>query len=458
MTDIAIRVENLGKRYQLGPSKSGSFRESLSNLFKTENGKRKTENGKGKRETGKNDPSSGLPSPVSDLPSSPSHPEDQPVTSHSESQPSTFNQDFWALQDINFEIKRGEAVGIIGRNGAGKSTLLKILSRITEPTKGRFEIFGRVSSLLEVGTGFHPELTGRENVYLNGTILGMKRREVKAKFDEIIAFSGVEKFIDTPVKHYSSGMQVRLAFAVAAHLEPEILIIDEVLAVGDAEFQKKCLGKMEDVTGEGRTVLFVSHDMNAISTLTKKCVVLEKGTSKFIGETHKGINFYLDSSQSQPGFYIDDRTCSSKPYVKRIQIYTNLPSSTQTNGESIEMEFIISTPIPITGASFSFQITDNKGRKFIHLWVFDHEKPFCREEGEHTLRCIIPNLKLYMGKYYLKTYLTEPPGGEVFQVLENICPFEVVMFGKNRQFQFQPDSCAYTEEAMWEVGVPVLND
>ena len=429
MSDTAIRVENLGKRYQLGAAKSGSFRESMSSLFRRRS------------------------RAESHLASSPQ----QPASSHPASHPASSNQypanqqDFWALQDINFEIKRGEAVGIIGRNGAGKSTLLKILSRITEPTRGRFEIFGRVSSLLEVGTGFHPELTGRENVYLNGTILGMKRREVKAKFDEIVAFSGVEKFIDTPVKHYSSGMQVRLAFAVAAHLEPEILIIDEVLAVGDAEFQKKCLGKMEDVTGEGRTVLFVSHDMNAISTLTKRCVVLEKGVSEFIGKTRKGIDFYLDSSQSQSGIYIDRSISRSKPYVKQIQLYTDLPNNTQTNGKSINIEFTIATPIPITGASFSFQITDNKGRAFVHLWVFDHEKPFCRTEGEHILRCMIPNLRLYMGKYYIKTYLTEPPGGEIFQVLENICPFEVVMFGQARQFQYKLEDCAYVEKARWEV-------
>ncbi len=250
MSEIAIRVENLGKRFQLGGQKSGSFRESISRFF----------------------------------------------------QPNSTSQDteeFWALRDINFEVKRGEAVGIIGRNGAGKSTLLKILSRITEPTQGRFEIFGRVSSLLEVGTGFHPELSGRENVYLNGTILGMKRREVKAKFDEIVTFSGVEKFIDTPVKHYSSGMQVRLAFAVAAHLEPEILIIDEVLAVGDAEFQKKCLGKMEDVTGEGRTVLFVSHNMGAVQALCDKGVLLQKGCITYEGNTGYTIARYLASKKER---------------------------------------------------------------------------------------------------------------------------------------------------------------
>ena len=191
---------------------------------------------------------------------------------------------FWALKDINFEVKKGEVLGIIGKNGAGKSTLLKILSRITEPTGGRIEIYGRIASLLEVGTGFNPELSGRENVYLNGTILGMTKKEIDLKFDEIIDFSGVEKFIDTPVKRYSSGMKVRLAFAVAAHLDPEILIIDEVLAVGDAEFQKKCLGKMHDVAeNEGRTVLFVSHNMSAVQTLCSRSVVLENGCLIFLG-------------------------------------------------------------------------------------------------------------------------------------------------------------------------------
>ncbi|MDD5598414.1 MAG: ABC transporter ATP-binding protein, partial [Victivallaceae bacterium] len=183
-------------------------------------------------------------------------------------------EEFWALKDINFKIEQGDRVGIIGRNGAGKSTLLKILSRITEPTSGKIGMKGRVASLLEVGTGFHPELTGRENIYLNGAILGMTRAEIKKKFDEIVAFAEVEKFLDTPVKHYSSGMYVRLAFAVAAHLEPEILLVDEVLAVGDAQFQKKCLGKMEDVSKEGRTVLFVSHNMAAIRQLCNKGIVL----------------------------------------------------------------------------------------------------------------------------------------------------------------------------------------
>lgn len=202
-------------------------------------------------------------------------------------------EDFWALKDVSFEVKRGDVLGIIGRNGAGKSTLLKVLSRITEPTEGRVELDGRVASLLEVGTGFHPELTGRENIYLNGAILGMTRAEIKGKFDEIVAFAEVDRFLDTPVKRYSSGMYVRLAFAVAAHLEPEILIVDEVLAVGDAEFQKKSLGKMEEVSKGGRTVLFVSHSMAAVSSLTTRCVVLNAGRAVFNGTPAAAIEHYI---------------------------------------------------------------------------------------------------------------------------------------------------------------------
>jgi lipopolysaccharide transport system ATP-binding protein len=207
-------------------------------------------------------------------------------------------EEFWALKDINFEIKEGDRVGIIGRNGAGKSTLLKILSRITEPSSGSIRIRGRVASLLEVGTGFHPELSGRENIFLNGAILGMARAEIRYKFDEIVAFAEVEKFLDTPVKRYSSGMYVRLAFAVAAHLEPEILIVDEVLAVGDAQFQKKCLGKMEDVSkNEGRTVLFVSHSMGVVSQLCNSGILLKNGQISYMGTTRQAIEKYLGSQQ-----------------------------------------------------------------------------------------------------------------------------------------------------------------
>lgn len=206
-------------------------------------------------------------------------------------------EEFWALRDVNFEIRVGEAVGIIGRNGAGKSTLLKVLSRITEPSEGQIEMAGRVASLLEVGTGFHPELTGRENVFLNGAILGMTRAEIRKKFDEIVAFADVEKFLDTPVKRYSSGMYVRLAFAVAAHLEPEILVVDEVLAVGDSQFQKKCLGKMHDVAGEGRTVLFVSHNMNAVRQLCSRAILMRNGTVALDADVESAIEQYLSSGE-----------------------------------------------------------------------------------------------------------------------------------------------------------------
>jgi len=214
---------------------------------------------------------------------------------------------FWALKDVSFEVKQGEVVGIIGRNGAGKSTLLKILSRITEPTSGRAKIYGRVGSLLEVGTGFHPELTGRENIFLNGAILGMRRAEIRNKFDEIVAFAEIEKFLDTPVKRYSSGMYVRLAFAVAAHLDPEILLVDEVLAVGDADFQKKCLGKMHDVSRAGRTVFFVSHNMAAIKALCLRAILLENGQLVADGEQSATIKRYLSSSPSTASVNLADR-------------------------------------------------------------------------------------------------------------------------------------------------------
>ncbi len=231
--------------------------------------------------------------------------------------------EFWALKDVNFTVEQGEVLGIIGRNGAGKSTLLKILSQITPPTTGEIKLRGRVGSLLEVGTGFHPELTGRENIYLNGAILGMRKKEIEKKFDEIVEFAGIGQFLDTPVKRYSSGMYVRLAFAVAAHLEPDILIIDEVLAVGDVEFQKKCLGKMEDVTNkDGRTVLFVSHNMSAIEHLCQKCIYLEKGTIRMIGETRDVVSSYLtDCSVFGSTFLGDRKDRRGNGKIKMLDVY-----------------------------------------------------------------------------------------------------------------------------------------
>ncbi len=262
MSDTVIRVENLSKKYvlshqQTGSSSYNSLRDAIADGAKSLSKKILKPSAK-----------------------------------------KTFNptrEEFWALKDVSFEIKQGDRVGIIGRNGAGKSTLLKILSRIVEPTMGKIAIKGRIASLLEVGTGFHPELTGRENVFLNGAILGMSKEEIKRKFDEIVAFAEIEKFLDTPVKRYSSGMYVRLAFAVAAHLEPEILIVDEVLAVGDSNFQKKCLGKMEDVSNEGRTILFVSHSLDTVTRLCNQAILLNRGTVQFAGKTDKAINVYLKS-------------------------------------------------------------------------------------------------------------------------------------------------------------------
>lgn len=266
------------------------------------------------------------------------------LTNYSREKSNSTKSDFWALENLSFEIKQGDVVGIIGKNGAGKSTLLKILSQITKPTEGVVKINGRIASLLEVGTGFHPELTGRENIYLNGTILGMTRKEVMMKFDEIVTFSGVEKFIDTPVKHYSSGMYVRLAFAVAAHLEPEILIIDEVLAVGDAEFQKKCLGKMKDAASQGRTVLFVSHNLTAVASLCNKGIVLDHGRLLFQGEANTAIQEYYKLSKKDQRN--DIKGDFDNEYIRVVSfIVKPISGDIITVGSGIEFELVFENKI-----------------------------------------------------------------------------------------------------------------
>lgn len=254
-------------------------------------------------------------------------------------------EEFWALKDLTFDVKQGEVVGIIGRNGAGKSTLLKILSRITDPTQGRIRIRGRVASLLEVGTGFHPELTGRENIFLNGAILGMTQAEIKRHFDSIVAFSEVEKFLDTPVKRYSSGMYVRLAFAVAAHLEPEILIVDEVLAVGDVQFQKKCLGKMSEVARGGRTVLFVSHNMSAVKSMTQRCVVLRQGQVICNGPTDEAIGKYLEtpSSGNDAGFIVRNKGKHSTITAVRLLDESGESTDNYVSGRPFSLEIHFTT-------------------------------------------------------------------------------------------------------------------
>ena len=360
MSDIAIKVENLSKKYTIGTKVSGSLRETIVHKWNSLSNK-----------TNSN------------------------------------NEEFWALKDISFEVKQGEVLGIIGKNGAGKSTLLKVLSRITEPTSGRFVMNGRVSSLLEVGTGFHPELTGRENIYLNGTILGMTRKEVKQKFDEIVDFSGVEKFIDTPVKHYSSGMYVRLAFAVAAHLEPEILIIDEVLAVGDAEFQKKCLGKMDSVAKEGRTVLFVSHNMGAVNSLCSNCILLNNGNIVTNNKTADVILKYY-SNENSTAFFEPKTKKIGDSNIELISGWVeNLDGKIQNSfnfNESFNvcMKYkILTEQLSIPVPNFHFYYTDGS-----YAFVSQPASEKVKEKGIYIAKCNIPKFFLNNKTYFVGLAIT----------------------------------------------------
>lgn len=365
-------------------------------------------------------------------------------------------EQFWALQDVSFEVKRGEIVGIIGRNGAGKSTLLKILSRITEPTDGRVTLVGRVASLLEVGTGFHPELTGRENVYLNGAILGMTRAEIRLKFDEIVDFAGVEKFLDTPVKRYSSGMYVRLAFAVAAHLEPEILIVDEVLAVGDAEFQQKCLGKMKDVSRrEGRTVLFVSHNIAAIGELTHRTLLLDAGRIAEIGPTADVISTYLSKKRNTLSYIRPKDVVTRDPHISRAELVTSYPNNLHQQGEPMEVRFWIKHDVPMRKACLSFQIINQFQNAVIHAWALYPDIKFGNEAGESLLVCRFPSLRLNIGQFSIRTYLSEPPGGEFYERLESICAFEVIETEKTRLWDWNAMDCTYHEDWNWVSQEPV---
>jgi len=356
---------------------------------------------------------------------------------------------FWALQDINADIMPGERVGIIGRNGAGKSTLLKIISRITPPTTGEAIIRGRVGSLLEVGTGFHPELTGRENIYLNGSILGLKRAEITKQLDEIIDFSGVEKFIDTPLKHYSSGMQLRLAFAVAAHLESEILLIDEVLAVGDMEFQKKCLGKMEEVSNkDGRTILFVSHDLSAVSSLTQKSILLKNGIFVRKDDTRKVINEY--SSFLKTEFYFQTEAVKDTPTVTSVKLQTSEEGNLQSHGKPLSIEFEISMPQENSpNMALSFQVFNTFNQPVLFNWIFDIENQICRLKGKNYLKFTYENLRLYKGDYYLKVHLAETKGKNKFQEFE-CCNFSVEMIdSKMPEWGWQNNVALFLDEGVW---------
>jgi lipopolysaccharide transport system ATP-binding protein len=316
-------------------------------------------------------------------------------------------EEFWALKDVSFEVKRGEVLGIIGRNGAGKSTLLKILSRITEPSEGRVTLHGRVASLLEVGTGFHPELTGRENIYLNGAILGMTRREISAKFDEIVAFAEVEKFLDTPVKHYSSGMYVRLAFAVAAHLEPEILVVDEVLAVGDAEFQQKCLGKMDDVSrSEGRTVLFVSHNMSAMDRLCPKSIWLDQGSIRRSGSMAEVMRDYL-SHREMTGDRIApldrlprQRVNGNELRLSSLEWLCNLPLR---HGEPLWARISFESHEPLADIAVAIGFCDLSGRRIVtyDTDLQDGYRPKLSRSGTYVVDVEIETLPLQPDTYTL---------------------------------------------------------
>lgn len=371
MSDLAIRVEDLGKQYRIGasPSRYNTFRDALVNTISAPIRRLRY----------------GLPAGGDE------------------------KNTIWALRHLSFEVKQGQVLGVIGRNGAGKSTLLKVLSRVTEPSEGEVEIRGRVGSLLEVGTGFHPELTGRENIYLNGAILGMKRQEIDRKFDEIVAFSGVEKFIDTPVKRYSSGMYLRLAFSVAAHLEPEILVVDEVLAVGDADFQRKCLGKMSDVAQEGRTVLFVSHNMSAILRLTEETIVLDHGRLVYRAPTEDAVDFYMASGYNESGEKVwrDDEIPSDtqpfRPYALRVRNHRQQVVDTLLSTEEATIEIEYECTSDIKGLRVGLYLMNMRGEYVFTSFDTDdldkYETYAVRKAGRYVSRCTIPADLLNEGRY-----------------------------------------------------------
>ena len=316
-------------------------------------------------------------------------------------------EEFWALKDVSFNVKHGEVLGIIGRNGAGKSTLLKVLSRITEPTKGRVVLSGRVASLLEVGTGFHPELTGRENIFLNGAILGMTQREIMLKFDEIIAFAEVEKFIDTPVKHYSSGMYVRLAFAVAAHLEPEILVVDEVLAVGDAEFQKKCIGKMDEVSRRhGRTVLFVSHNMEAALKLCSRAILLESGCVRATGDVKTVVATYGDIHSSSPRVIDFSTYPRSADFLGKSRLARVSPSDAESSwsipfGQPLAIDLSLDAQSSVTRVAVAIAIFSARGFQLTFWTTKSSNVELPVRPGINTFRITFQHLKLLPGRYHL---------------------------------------------------------
>jgi len=421
MTDTAIKVENLSKRYRIGQyAGSGAqyktLRESLTNAVSAPL-RRLRQTGDRRRKTEERRARSPISGPLSPVPG-----------------PSSTDRFIWALKDVSFEVKQGEVLGIIGKNGAGKSTLLKILTGITEPTEGRAELKGRVNSLLEVGTGFHPELTGRENVRLSGAILGMARKEIDRKFDEIVDFSGVEQFIDTPVKRYSSGMRVRLGFAVAAHLEPEILLIDEVLAVGDAQFQKKCLGKMGDVAKEGRTVLFVSHSMPSVSGLCSSGLLLKQGAVAERGDVHEVIASYLQTQAGMEASGIVDLTSKEVSRVGTGSSRFQQLCFVGHNGE-IKSTFQVGEQFEIRLECYIYELKPEQFYQIrirsasgipIYHWVdFDDGLSFPSKPGLDRVSAKLDRLMLYPGRYIVSVVVSDRYGTG-YDAIEDEGIFDVV--------------------------------
>lgn len=393
MSKKVITVDNLSKAYQIGQIGTGTISRDLERFWTT-------------KVRGKEDPFLRI-----------GETNDRSVKGESDI--------VWSLRDINFDIFEGEAVGIIGKNGAGKSTLLKILSRVTSPTTGEIKIRGRIASLLEVGTGFHPELSGRENIYLNGAILGMRKTEITRKLDEIIEFSGVSRYIDTPVKRYSSGMYVRLAFAVAAHLESEILIVDEVLAVGDAEFQKKCLGKMGDISkGEGRTVLFVSHNMAAVQNLCTRGIVMKNGTLNFEGPINKSIQEYLRESTSTVSLVdFKDRKGSGLVKLAEAKAFgTHVGIKPQT-GQPFTLEFSLLNPtsVKFSDIRFDLRIDDQMGQRI--AWLSTSVLENAISKVGDVISFHIEKLNLNEGLYYVTTQIMVH--NQVTDWIQNVFSFEV---------------------------------
>lgn len=445
-SEIVIKVENLSKQYRYGTISHRTLHKDLQSWWARVRGKEDPNlrvdqvnslsvNRSlliGKKTSPNNNSPDNLPREIHDSDSK----ADFIGANNSRNAPNnqeriTDNSDpsdrFYALQDIDFEVKQGEVLGIIGKNGAGKSTLLKILSRVTTPTKGEIKIKGRVASLLEVGTGFHPELTGRENIFLNGAILGMSKAEIKKKFDEIVAFAEVEKFIDTPVKRYSSGMYVRLAFAVAAHLEPEILLVDEVLAVGDAQFQKKCLGRMGDVAKEGRTVLFVSHNMGAIRSLCKRTILLNDGQLKVDGKTDNVVTEYINQ-----GFY-DNPVVRYRPDPKKqIQImevrllnHHKIPSTRLDMLQPFSIEIDYEVRHKVGGVVIGANIFSSLNESLLATCDFDldRDKLKTRPIGRHTTWVTIPGKILNSGVFNLVVGISIP--GKVIYDRQEVMQFEL---------------------------------